>query len=206
MAGARKHMRRGGLWIGRSVRFLLPIALVSVILAGVGIVYDKGLFSLSGTTTARAWLAPSSKKAMRGGLPIPRFVSLKSERINVRGGPGRNHAVQWVFQNKGIPVEIVAEFENWRRIRDADGEEGWIYHSLLSGARTVTVSPWKSDARLELLDKPSRLSKIVAFAEPGVMGRINQCTGSWCLVTLQGFEGWIDQNALWGVYPGEVVK
>ncbi|PLX33003.1 MAG: hypothetical protein C0605_17130 [Hyphomicrobiales bacterium] len=199
-------MRRRGIWLSRSIRFLLPIVLVGVILAGVGIVYDRGLFSLSGTTTAQAWLAPSYKQTGAKGQRIPRFVSLKNQRINVRGGPGKNHAVQWVFQRKGIPVEIIAQFENWRRIRDADGEEGWIYHSLLSGARTVTVSPWKADARVELLEKPSRLSQIVAFAESGVMGTIRQCTGSWCAVTIDGYKGWVDQNALWGVYPGEVVE
>lgn len=204
--GAGKLIRRHGIWISRSIRFLLPVVLVAVILAGAGIVYDKGLLSLSGTTTAQAWLAPSFKQARKGAQRIPRFVSLKNQRINVRGGPGKNHAVQWVFQRKGIPVEIIAQFENWRRIRDADGEEGWIFHSLLSGARTITVSPWKTDARLELLKKPSRLSRIVAFAESGVMGAIKQCTGSWCAVKIGGHEGWVDQNALWGVYPGEVVK
>ena len=199
-------MRRRGIWIGRSIRFLIPIVLVTIILAGVGIVYDKGLLSLSGTTTAQAVLVPDYKRTSRSGLPIPRFVSLKNKRINVRGGPGKNHAVQWVFQRKGIPVEIIAEFENWRRIRDADGEEGWIYHSLLSGTRTITVSPWKRDARQELLKKPSGLSRIIAFAESGVMGTIKQCTGSWCSVNIGGHQGWINQNALWGVYPGEVVK
>ena len=67
------------------------------------------------------------------GLPLPRFVSLKADRVNVRIGPAKTHEVKWVYQRAGLPVEITAEFENWRRIRDADGTEGWVYHSLLSG-------------------------------------------------------------------------
>ena len=80
------------------------------------------------------------------GLPVPRFVSLKTDRVNVRGGPSREHDVTWVFTKPGLPVEIVAEFENWRRIRDVDGQEGWVYHSLLSGKRTALIAPWSKEA------------------------------------------------------------
>src|SRR5262245_26457172 len=68
-----------------------------------------------------------------GKLPIPRFVSLKSDRVNVRSGPTKDHEVTWVYTRTGLPVEITAEYENWRRIRDWEGAEGWVYHSLLSG-------------------------------------------------------------------------
>ena len=69
------------------------------------------------------------------GLPVPRFVSLKSDRVNVRAGPNKDQDVRWVYTRAGMPVEITAEFENWRRIRDWEGAEGWVYHSLLSGKR-----------------------------------------------------------------------
>src|SRR5258708_21975031 len=75
------------------------------------------------------------------GLPVPRFVSLKSDRVNVRGGPTKDHDVTWVYTRSGLPVEVTAEFENWRRIRDWEGAEGWVYHSLLSGRRTAIVAP-----------------------------------------------------------------
>src|SRR6187401_2096362 len=74
------------------------------------------------------------------GLPVPRYVSLKSDRVNVRAGPTKDHAVAWVFTRPGLPVEVTAEFENWRRIRDSEGAEGWVYHSLLSGKRTAVVT------------------------------------------------------------------
>ena len=72
---------------------------------------------------------------------MPRFVSLKSDRVNVRAGPNKDQDVAWVYTRAGMPVEITAEFENWRRIRDWEGAEGWVYHSLLSGRRTAVVVP-----------------------------------------------------------------
>ncbi len=191
----------------RSFRFYGLILLGAAILAGLGgIVYDRGLLSVEGTPSARASLAPAPRGTSISGLPLPRFVSLKKSRINIRRGPGTNHAVQWVFNRKGLPVEVIAEFENWRRIRDADGEEGWVFHSLLSGTRMVTVAPWEKQGRIELAEKPSHLSKIIAFLEPGVMAKVRQCSGSWCSVVVGDYKGWVAQNTLWGVYPGEVVN
>ena len=76
------------------------------------------------------------------GLPVPRYVSLKTDRVNLREGPSKDHRTAWVFQRAGLPVEITAEHETWRRIRDAEGTEGWVLHSLLSGRRTALVMPW----------------------------------------------------------------
>ena len=93
---------------------------------------------------ALGMLAAATPSALAGGdttsgLPIPRFVSIKTDRVNVRGGPDKDHDVAWIYTRVGWPVEITAEFENWRRIRDSDGTEGWVYHSLLSGKRTAVV-------------------------------------------------------------------
>ncbi len=86
------------------------------------------------------------------GLPVPRFVSLKSDRVNVRAGPTKDHDVRWVYTRAGMPVEITAEFENWRRIRDWEGAEGWVYHSLLSGKRTAVVVPKMKDELVPLYE------------------------------------------------------
>jgi len=207
VSGNNRQMKKSVYSYKKSIRFYALILLGAVFLAGIGgIVYDRGLLSFSGTSSARASLAPRPHGASFSGLPVPRFVSLKKNRINIRRGPGTNHAVQWVFNRKGLPVEVIAEFENWRRIRDADGEEGWVFHSLLSGVRMVTVAPWDKNGRIELSEKPSRLSKIIAFMEPGVMAKVRQCSGSWCAVRVGDYEGWVAQNSLWGVYPGEVVN
>ena len=141
------------------------------------------------------------------GLPLPRFVSLKSDHVNVRGGPNKDHDVAWVYTRPALPVEITAEYENWRRIRDRDGTEGWVYHSLLSGKRTAYVAKPKTQADfVPLYEFPDRVSALRAMLEPGVLGNIKRCNGQWCRLTGNGFDGWIEQDRLWGVYPNEKIE
>jgi SH3-like domain-containing protein len=141
------------------------------------------------------------------GLPVPRFVSLKSDKVNVRAGPTKDHDVAWVYNRAALPVEVTAEFENWRRIRDWEGAEGWVYHSLLSGRRTALVSPQsKGKELLELRDKPDAASSINAKLQHGVLATVKRCKDGWCRLTGEGFDGWIEQARLWGVYPGEKVE
>jgi len=137
------------------------------------------------------------------GLPVPRFVSLKRSKVNVRRGPSSEHKLAWIFRLKGLPVEIVAEFENWRRVRDSDGQEGWIYHSMLAGTRTVTIAPWRKGAAVRMLKSPAQSSGVVANVSAGAVGDVEKCTGNWCQVKLGNYEGWINQSMLWGVYPNE---
>lgn len=140
------------------------------------------------------------------GLPLPRFVSLKSDRINVRAGPGQDYPVSWIFTRAGIPVEIIAEFDNWRRIRDAEGAEGWIYHSLLSGRRTGVISPWdRTDKPYAMHGASSDDSRIVANLKPDLVVSIRQCDSQWCRVSARGYDGYVPQKDLWGVYPGEMI-
>jgi SH3-like domain-containing protein len=137
-------------------------------------------------------------------LPVPRFVSLKSDAVNVRRGPSRDHEVVWRYTRAGLPVEVTQEFENWRRIRDFEGAEGWVFHSLLSGTRTVLVAPWdKSGKRYELHVDAATSARMTAYAEAGVQALVPECGDGWCRLKGQGFEGWIEQGALWGVYPDE---
>ena len=139
------------------------------------------------------------------GLPIPRFVSLKAEKVNVRRGPSSDHAVAWVFQRKGLPVEIVAEFENWRRVRDSDGSEGWILQNMLSGKRTAVIAPWKQGQSLPLRSSAGETGGLVAKIGTGVVADIEACDGNWCELTAAGYDGYVEQTQLWGVYPGEKV-
>ncbi len=140
------------------------------------------------------------------GLPVPRFVSLKSDRINVRSGPGRDQDVRWVYTRAGMPVEVTAEFENWRRVRDWQGAEGWVYHSLLSGKRTAVVVPTLKTDLVPLYERPDIKSAVVARLEAGVLGRLASCTGTWCEFHGKGFDGWIMQVRLWGAYPNEKLE
>ncbi len=140
----------------------------------------------------------------QSGLPVPRFVSLKSDRVNVRGGPTKDHDVIWVFTRAGLPVEITAEYENWRRIRDWEGAEGWVYHSLLSGRRSAFVAKRKaSEDLVPLYEFADPDSAIKAKLEPGVLGMVKRCNGGKCRFIGEHFDGFIAQERLWGVYPDE---
>lgn len=139
------------------------------------------------------------------GHPLPRFVSLKSDRVNVRVGPSREHDVAWTFVQSGLPVEIINEFDNWRQIRDWEGKQGWVFHSLLSGRRTALVTPWEKNDHTPLRARSQSDADIVAQLEPFVLAVISQCVGGWCRVNGEGFDGWLDQTRLFGVYPDEAV-
>lgn len=142
------------------------------------------------------------------GLPVPRFVSLKAGKVYVRLGPTKDYPVAYVYRRAGEPVEITAEYDNWRRIRDWEGAEGWVYHTLLSGRRTAMVTaPAKAeDALLELRDTADEHAAVTARLQPGVLAMVKTCNGSWCRLTGRGFDGWIQQVRLWGVYPSEKVE
>jgi SH3-like domain-containing protein len=140
------------------------------------------------------------------GLPVPRFVSLKADRVTVRGGPDKDHDVSWIYTRAGWPVEITAEFDNWRRIRDCDGAEGWVYHALLSGKRMAAVQLKTKTDLAPLFQTPDAHSAIIARLQVGVLGSVKHCTGTWCQISGDGFAGWIEQSALWGVYPDEKIE
>jgi SH3-like domain-containing protein len=139
------------------------------------------------------------------GLPVPRYVSLKSDHVNVRAGPTKDNDVSWVYTRAGLPVEITAEFENWRRVRDSEGAEGWVYHSLLSGRRTAVVTMKAKDELAPLYDSADPKSAVAARLQAGVVAQVRKCGSGWCHVSGSGFDGWILQERLWGVYADEKV-
>ncbi|MCO5156081.1 MAG: SH3 domain-containing protein [Aquamicrobium sp.] len=164
---------------------------------------------------ALAMLAPTASPSLAqsaavgpSGLPLPRFVSLKSSKVNLRIGPGLNYPVEWLYMKAGVPMEIIQEYDNWRRVRDAEGAEGWINQSLLSGRRTAIAAPWQrhKDSELLLRDGPDTTSRIVARLEPGAVGTIRSCNGQWCEMEFSGHKGWLSQTQIWGAYPGETYK
>ena len=148
--------------------------------------------------------AEASSKA---ALPLPRFVSLKSDKVNVRRGPSTDQAIVWVFSRAGLPVEIIAESENWRRVRDSEGADGWVFHSMLSARRTALVAPWtKGEESVPLYNSKSTGARAVAALQAGVLGNILACDGEWCNVSVDDYSGYVQQEKLWGVYRGEEVK
>jgi SH3-like domain-containing protein len=186
------------------------LGLACLVVAG-GIVWSLfGQRSDSNANTPAAGAMTASispaKDLGPSGFPIPRFVSLKAEKVNVRRGPSSDHPVAWVFQRKGLPVEIVAEFENWRRVRDSEGEEGWILQSMLAGKRTAVVAPWRGEQLTELHGDASAESQVQAKLTAGAMSEVASCDGKWCRISVGGYDGYVEQDMLWGVYPGETVN
>lgn len=160
---------------------------------------------LLGVVAATAALAKDSTPTT-SGLPVPRYVSLKSDHVNVRAGPTKDNDVAWVYTRTGLPVEITAEYENWRRVRDSEGAEGWVYHSLLSGRRTAVVTMKHKDDLASLYESADKTSEVTARLQSGVIAQVKKCTSSWCHVYGLGFDGWIEQQRLWGVYADEQVN
>ena len=163
-----------------------------------------GILTLALATMA-AHAAGDMAVGAASGLPVPRFVSLKPDRVTVRGGPTRDHEIAFVFTRSGLPVEITAESDNWRRIRDWEGAEGWVYHSLLSGRRTALVATKQKDELVPLYGKADAQSALAARLQPGVLASVKTCNGSWCHVFGLGFDGWVAQERLWGVYANEKI-
>lgn len=138
--------------------------------------------------------------------PIPRFVSLKPSDTPMREGPSKDHRIRWIFKREGLPVEVIAEHEQWRRVRDSESTEGWVYFGRLSNRRTVIVLAGKDRPERDLFARESETSGVVARLQPGVIANVESCSADWCEVTVEGFKGFVKKNAVWGVYPEERVK
>ena len=168
------------------------------------------------TVAALAVLSPFASiafaQAAKGpsGLPLPRFVSLKAKSVNLRVGPSLDYAVAWRYLKSGVPMEIIQEYDNWRRVRDADGTEGWVNQALLSGERTAITAPWMrgkgDDIYVNMRREALGNSAVVAKLQPGVVVKVGECNGDWCRAEADGTNGWVSQEEIWGAYPGEAFK
>ncbi len=197
----RHFSRRVGAYEAYRHRLTLACAAIVILVSRPDAAISQG----SQASPVAATLA-----AQRSGLPIPRFVSLKSDRVHLRQGPGFDHKVLWVFRRAGLPVEVIQEFESWRQVRDAEGTTGWLLQSLVSGRRTALILPWEAKAatppRIELRDDDHESAQAIALLEAGVIAQVRSCDGQWCYVTVGQYSGYIEQKRLWGVYDGERIK
>jgi SH3-like domain-containing protein len=132
--------------------------------------------------------------------PLPRFVSLASNEIYVRTGPGQRYPIKLVYKKKDLPVEVILEYEAWRKIRDQEGDIGWVHKSLLSGKRTGII---KADDVVSAYRKPSTEARLVAYIEPATLGSVKSCEDAWCEFESAGYSGWVQRQYIWGVYEGE---
>jgi SH3-like domain-containing protein len=151
---------------------------------------------------AVAGTAPAARAFSDGPLPLPRFESLRWDRVNLRAGPGDQYPIKWVLTRKGMPVEVLDRFDVWRKIRDWQGSVGWVHERMLIGNRTVIIT----GAARVLHAAPSRAAPPVARAEVGVVGRLLACDGVWCRIDAQGVKGWLERSQFFGVLPDERVN
>jgi SH3-like domain-containing protein len=190
----------------RHVRRALVVTILAAAAAAAVVAKAQPLGQQQASLQPVREVAPPPPIGTASGLPVPRFVSLKSDKVNMHIGPAKTYEVKWLYQRAGLPVEIIAEFETWRRIRDAEGTEGWVYHSLLSGRRTGMVTTKAVDDLVPLYDRPDDKGAVTARLERGVIANVKRCSGEgWCFVAGRGFEGYVQQTRLWGVYPNEKV-
>src|SRR5690349_21910797 len=179
-------MRKRRKWFGLFVKGFTPIAM-----AGVTAYFfapaEKPQAAAPPVQAIQAVAA--SVKTNTSGLPVPRFVSLKAGRVNVRVGPGEDYKIAWVFTKPGLPIEVVQEYDTWRRIRYSDGSVGWVFKSLLSGKRTAVVSPWKNGEARPIYTSATADSSIAAYLQPGVSGDIGKCKDGWCRISGAGYKG-----------------
>ncbi|MEQ8345492.1 MAG: SH3 domain-containing protein [Sneathiellaceae bacterium] len=178
--------RRGRITVSGAIAAWL---LAAIVLAGgwppgVAVQVAAGAAATTGPVTGRA---------------LPRFASLASARVNARAGPGVEYPIRWTYQRRFLPVLIVAESQNWRKIRDHDGDESWVHHALLSGRRSFLI-----EGRIVLLrSEPHAEAPPLLRAEPGVMGELEGCDDTWCRVVLADRKGYLPRDRIWGVTADE---
>jgi SH3-like domain-containing protein len=159
--------------------------------------------AIAAAAPSMAGAGPTQGTGSVTNLPLPRFVSMRADTANARRGPSLDQRVDWEFVRRGLPLEVIAEYGQWRRVRDADGAGGWVHHTLLSGVRTALV---RTDVPVPLHAGPSETSVIRAMAEPGVVGRLEACRDAWCEIAAGGVEGWLPRGTIWGVSPDETIE
>lgn len=159
--------------------------------------------SAQGPVMAASGGKPRPKGGLRQtGLPLPRYASLRSAKVNLRAGPGIRYPVEWVYMRRGLPLMIVAEFDAWRKVRDWRGTVGWVHRSMLTGKRTVIATA----SEVVLRRKPSPNAPAVARARAGVIARVVTCQGNWCRIEAGGIRGLGPRSGFWGTLPKENIN
>ncbi len=180
-----------------TLRLGLSLVLLCAAMAGGPVAAQTG-----GAPASPDGTAASARKIGPSGLALPRFVTLRAAKANLRTGPGIRYPIEWVYARRGLPIEVIDEFETWRRVRDWQGSVGWVHQSMLSGRRGAMIL---GERRL-LRRAPADGAAGVARVEVGVVARLRRCAGGWCRIEVKGFEGWLRQDQIYGAYPDETVE
>ena len=145
-------------------------------------------------------VAQENRISIRGSnLKIPRFVTLKSNRVNMRAGPGEEYPIQWEYQRRGLPLKVIGEFDVWRKVTDHEGIVGWMHVRTLSVKRMVLIN--NRTVKVHRRDKDE--SPVIAIAEQGVIAELETCRGTWCKIKIEAVSGWLNRRSLWGLLEGE---
>lgn len=184
-----RQRQRGAMVRMRALATRLAVAVSLALAASLG----SSLPAASLTGAVSAGRGPVTN------LPLPRYVSLKAAEGNARRGPSTAQRIDWVFTRRGMPLQIIAEYENWRQVRDRDGATGWMHYTLLSGTRTVLIE----QDLVPIRDAPEDGSAEVARLQAGVIARLLECRPEWCRISVDGYRGWLRKAAVWGVDPEE---
>ena len=166
-----------------------------IVLAAICLVLCTFSFAISAT-------ADNTQLGTVTNLPIPRFVSLKASKGNVRRGPSLSHRIDWILKLRNIPLQVLAEHGHWRKVVDFEGAGGWIHYSLLSGTRTILVQ----EDSVDILNHPVPNTLINAKLERNVLAWLTACELRWCQISADGYKGWAPKTALWGVSGDEVFE
>lgn len=170
------------------------------------------LFVLSAGPFLSTLALAQSVSGAPAGAVLPRFVSLKSDRVNMRSGPSVETPILWIYRRAGLPVEVLKEgADGWRQVRDAEGATGWVVQTMLSNRRTALVLPWEikpgvAPPLVSVRAEQGDRAAAVAEVEAGVIANITTCGAGWCKVTVGDMKGYVEQKKLWGVYPDETIK
>jgi SH3-like domain-containing protein len=153
-----------------------------------------------------AGLIGGAHAAEKATDPVPRFVSLRADTVNLRTGPGNRYPIEYVYRRKGYPLEIVAEFEQWRQVRDWQGTEGWVHQRMVTGIRNIVI---QGSQRI-LRQSGDKGAAPVAKLDPGVIAHLLECNDTWCRIDVQNgtsdVKGWLARSEIWGLLPGEALK
>jgi SH3-like domain-containing protein len=138
---------------------------------------------------------PGSDRPTPSGLPVPRYISLKFDKVNARAGPGGDHRLLFVYHAKGLPLQVVAETSEWRRVCDPQGAVVWVHKRTTEGRRMVMNT---TDAPVALLRRPRTGAATRAYLNPRALAALDRCERGWCRVRADGVSGWTRQGELWG--------
>lgn len=144
-----------------------------------------------------------NKRGSVTGLDIPRFVSLRSNKVFLRSGPAVRYPVNWVYNHQNYPVEVLQEFDTWRKVRDGSGTEGWVHQSLIAGRRYVQIDANEQIMAYAAADIDARVTMRL---EPGAIARLISCEELWCKISANSHEGWTQKKHIWGVYASDRIN